>query len=224
MKSLKGDTIPADKNPIIVDNAERPAEIHDTLFSFEIKYDSTKNGLGEWNNYVKSITAFSLPSRNKIQVIVPPEKFPFESYNVPVIAEDMNFDGCTDIRIMSGFMVRGQTFYYFWLYDPLKGKFKEDTFLSNNMWDVQFDHKTKTVISNQRHAGPFNEINEVYAWENGKLVLQSREQCIPNPFGDDGDLTITKRIDGKLVTREKHFDTIPVTNTGSVIYDWEKLK
>jgi hypothetical protein len=213
------------KKIIIEGDEYHPNEIHDSLFSFRINYDSTKNGIGEWNNHIKSVTIFRLPGREKIQTVVPPEIFSFESYQIPVIVEDMNFDGYNDFRTMSWFMTRGQTFYNFWLYDPAKGKFKADTFMSNNMWDVQFDHQAKTVTSNQRLAGgPFNHVNEVYAWENGKLILQHKEECDQNPFGDDVYITMTKRINGKLVERTKHFDSIPLTKDWQVVYDWDKLK
>lgn len=213
------------KYPIITGDEYHPTEIHDSLFSFEIAYDSTKDGIGEWKNFVKSIAVFRFSDHKKIQAVVPTEKWQFTSSIIPIVVEDMNFDGYNDFRVMTFRMTRGQTFHDFWLFDPKNGKFEADTFLSNNMWDVEFNHKEKTVISNQRLAGgPFNQINEVYSWENRKLILQHKEECDQNPFGEDAILTMTRWSNGKLIERTKHFDTIPISKTGQVIYNWEKLK
>ena len=220
------DSLPASEKHIVITGDEHhPQEIHDSLFSFEIHYDSIKNGLGEWQDFVRSVNIFHLPDHKKIQVVYPPEKFPFESYRVPVIMEDMNYDGYTDFRVMTWTMTRGQTFYDFWLYDPAKEKFVQDTFMSNNLWDAEFDPEEKTVISNARLAGPFSMRNEIYSWENGKLILQEYKECEENPYGENGgDLTMKKRIGGKMITRTKYYKTIPITQSGQVIFEWDSLR
>jgi hypothetical protein len=217
------DTVIA-KVPIRKEPDFLPKEIHDSLFSFRIVYDSVQVDGGYWYHRIRSISIYRVADQKKIQTVAPPEPFDVPTYLPAFEVEDMNFDGYADFRALSFMMIRGQLFYDFWLYNPAKGKF-ETSIALGNLWDAEFDHETKTVTSNQRLVGPFDVINEVYTWEEGKLVLQHREESQGNPFGgEDGDITMIKRIDGKFVERSKHFDTIPITPYGSVIFDWEKLK
>jgi hypothetical protein len=225
--SLTGahDSLPAIEKKIFITGDEYlPKEIHDSLFSFEINYDSTKNRIGEWNKYVRSVVIYRLSDHKKIQAVYPPEKFSFESYHVPITVEDMNFDGYSDFRVLDFVMMYGQSSYHFWLYNPKKERFEPDTSLARTFC-ATFDQKNKMIYSRERLSGPFDEINQTFTWENNKLVLQEEEEFFTS-LNDSTPYTITmkKRINGKLVERTADFSDPPITNVGSVIYDWDKLK
>jgi hypothetical protein len=162
--SLTGshDSLPAIEKKIFITGDEYlPEEIHDSLFSFEINYDSTKNRIGEWNKYLRSIAIYRLSDHKKIQTIYPPEKFPFETYHVPITVEDMNFDGYNDFRVLDFVMMYGQSSYHFWLYNPKKGQFEPNPALAETS-SAEFDQQTKTIYSRCRGAGPFDEINQTF--------------------------------------------------------------
>ena len=221
---IDNDSVPAIKKYIfIVGDEYHPEEIHDSLFSFEINYDSTKNGIGEWDNFIKSVGIILLLDHKKIQTITSPESYTFESYSIPITVEDMNFDGYNDFRVLDFVMMYGQSFYHFWLYNPKKGLFEPNTSLTRTV-SPRFDPETKKIYSSCRGAGPFDIINQTYTWGNKTLVLQEEDELFTILDSVPYAITMTKRINGKLVIRSKNFADPPITNSGQVIFDWDKLK
>lgn len=214
----------SEKRITIVGDVYHPTEIRDSLFALHIYYDSTKNGIGEWQHHVKSVNVSYLADPTKKQTLLMPEVFPFESYHIPVVMEDMNFDGYSDFRVLDFVMMYGQSSYHYWLYNPVKDAFEPDTVLEKTS-SPHFDPQTKTVFSSCRGAGPFDEVNETFTWGEGKLVLQEREEFITkHDYQNTYIIAMTKRINGKLVERTGEFAEPPITSTGQPIYDWEKLK
>ncbi|HTL81534.1 MAG TPA: hypothetical protein VL651_07510 [Bacteroidia bacterium] len=195
----------------------------DSLFSFHVLYDSSKNYDGEWWFTIRRVDITD-PYANVIQNVRPRDLDNFYRYSEgQFIMEDMNFDGYDDFRIKAGAYVNGCATYLCWLYDPAKKKFMENAELEGT-FDPEFDPKEKLVYSIQNMTdSPFNEIRKCFSWGNGKLVLQHSEVCDYGP-NNSTLITMTKRIQDKLVTRKHVYADAPITQTGQVIYNWDEMK
>lgn len=92
-----------------------------------------------------------------------------------VIAEDMNFDGYTDLKIMAG---RGNANVYYncWLWDQKRQKFILHAELSK-LASPQFDSGAKTILS-FTHISAADSVEATYTFQNGKLrPVQIMEQA-----------------------------------------------
>ncbi|AAN47293.1 hypothetical protein RBB68_00415 [Leptospira interrogans] len=90
------------------------------------------------------------------------------------VAEDMNFDGYKDIRLILYQGETGNKGYTFWLFDPSKNFFIENKELNELVRPV-FDLKTKTIQTHY-HISACEYINQTYKIaKNGKLIQISEE-------------------------------------------------
>lgn len=93
------------------------------------------------------------------------------------VAEDMNFDGYKDIRLMSFWGATGNTGYTYWLFDPSRNFFVENKDLSS-LSNPTPDVGTKTIATHSvgGMAGCIYN-NGTYKFdENGKLILIREEK------------------------------------------------
>ncbi|CAN5896253.1 hypothetical protein BH11BAC7_BH11BAC7_19560 [soil metagenome] len=212
------------KNIINVGDGYFPKEIHDSLFSFEIVYDSTKNVTRGWQFFIRSLTIFFIADHKKIQTVIPPKPSESNLEIFPVfVVEDMNFDGYPDFRVLDFVPMYACETYYYWLYNPKKKQFEKNAALEVTS-SVIFDEQSKTITSYFRGGGPFDERNEIFSWDKDKLALQYSEEVFMGLKDMEGVLTMKKRIDGKLMKRSKKIDTIPFSSTGNINFDWDMLK
>ncbi len=223
LSGSKDSVVAKNKYPVITGDEYHPTEIHDSLFSFEINYDSIKNGAGEWDNFIKSVHIIRLTDHKKIQTIVPSEIYRFESYHVPVVVEDMNFDGYYDLRILNFVPMYACETYYYWLYMPEKKRFEKNKPLEVTS-NVKFDKSSNTVTSHFRGGGPFDQRNEIFIWEKDNLSLQYSEEVFMGIKNMEGTFTMKKRIDGKLFERSRQYDSIPIATDGTLYFIWDSLK
>jgi hypothetical protein len=121
---------------------------------------------------------------------------------------DLNFDGALDLRFFSVSGMYSQ-FYRFWIYEPTRRKFVENTDLSHLM-SPQFDPISKTVTDGGRVSGPMYQ-DSTYGWIHGKLeTLTSRVGILgetpdggPLPEGKTSWVTKYERVNG---VRKKIYD------------------
>ncbi len=215
--------IEKNKYPFITGDENHPTEIHDSIFSFEIAYDSTKSHIGKWAIFIKSVSIFYVTGHKKIQTVFPPEKYQFESYHIPLVVEDMNFDGYNDLRVLNFVPMYQCETYDYWLYVPSKKRFEKNKALEVTS-NVKFDAVSKTITSHYRGGGPFDELNEIFTWDKNKLTLQYSEEVFMGIKDMEGFYTMKKRIDGKLLERSRKYDTIPLTDEGELDFRWDSLK
>ena len=116
-------------------------------------------------------------------------------------AQDMNFDGYKDIRLMSWWGATGNTGYTYWLFDPSKNIFVENSdlsSLSNSTPELQ----TKTIATHSvgGMAGCIYN-NATYKFDgNGKLILIHSEKQDWVEESKSFIKTIGELKDGKIVT------------------------
>ncbi|MBI3510014.1 MAG: hypothetical protein HY064_05080 [Bacteroidetes bacterium] len=195
-------------------NQKPGAEFHDSLFSFCIVYYSVKAD-SMISDSISRIDIYHLPDNKKIQSVIPDFSYETEriqlDYLHPFVMEDMNFDGYSDFRVLSWVGIRDQQMNECWIYDPEKNIFREDSVLDET-WDVVFDHKKKTVYSNERDGCCYDHCNRMMAWEGDSLVVLREEDVMSNPMDtlfEDADITLSKRVHGKLkVIKDFHLDSI----------------
>jgi hypothetical protein len=179
----------------------------DKTFSFTLTLDSVLSP--DKVNYqciVKTISVTRRSDNKLIQVITPRENY--ASCGLPsnqiFFIEDMNFDGCNDIRLLQ-FLPAGPNLpYYYWMYNPKIGKFQSDTTLED-ITSPDFDIKTKTIFSSWRD-GYYTRGGNTYNYINGKITLV--EQTIVEIDNETNKETvITKKfIDGQLKEVERKIE------------------
>lgn len=113
---------------------------------------------------------------------------------------DLNFDGYQDL-MMVGYANAphlGNTFYCVWLWEPKEEKFKELPG-AGEIADPTPDPATKTIRSHRDYMGG-PEVDEVYAWENGALVLvESRRREYSSAVEGCGEYVVEMRKNGAMV-------------------------
>lgn len=116
-------------------------------------------------------------------------------------AQDMNFDGYKDIRLMSWWGATGNTGYTYWLFDPSKNIFVENTDLSSlSNPTPELQSKTIATHSVGGMAGCIYN-NGTYKFdENGKLILIRSEKQDWVEETKSFIKTISELKDGKMVT------------------------
>jgi len=113
---------------------------------------------------------------------------------------DFNFDGYQDL-MMVGYANAphlGNTFYCVWLWEPEAGKFKEvQTFAGIS--DPTPDPATKTIRSHRDYMGG-PEVDEIYVWEKGELVMvETRQREYSSSVEGCGEYTVEVRKNGQMV-------------------------
>ncbi|MDQ3111886.1 MAG: hypothetical protein M3R17_18525 [Bacteroidota bacterium] len=202
--------------------AEKPAEpAFDSLFTFHLNYGHDKDGLGEIFDTIRSIDIIRKKDGVKIQTVIPPTSF--YSHWLPLfVIEDMNFDGYLNFRVLDFVPMYACETYHYWLYDPKKDRFEMNSALEVTS-NVKFEKESKTITSHFRGGGPFDERNEIFTWENKKLVLQYSEEVFMGIKEYEGTVSMKKRIGRKLVERSKDYDSIPFTREGDIIFNWDEM-
>jgi len=131
-----------------------------------------------------------------IQTITTGENYPGCELpeNQQFIIEDMNFDGYNDIRLLQ-FMPAGPNLhYYYWLYDPRTGSFRQNTELEE-ITSPEFDSKLKLIYSFWRSSCCHHGLS-TYRYVHGRPVMVEE-----NSLEETGDIIITtikKRVKGQL--------------------------
>ena len=119
-----------------------------------------------------------------------------------LIAEDMNFDGYTDFRLMESPTAGPNTYWYFWLYDPDTGTFyRSMEYEDSNLVSPEFDQDNKTIICFHRDGmGIYG--TEHYFVENGHLLLVRDEQTeFQGP--DSLVTTVTELVNDEMIVTEQ---------------------
>lgn len=149
-------------------------------------------------------------------------------------AQDANFDGYLDIKLLDYRGATGNEDYLYWLYNPLANQFIYNSDLSNLTSPI-FSLKTKEVIS--LYDGGQADLNHIYSRykfdENGNLVLIWEEhQEEQDPLAEyfiktvkelqDGELKIisTEIIKGEDLVKNK--ETLKLIRTETVMCNNER--
>lgn len=129
---------------------------------------------------VKTISAFSKKENKVLQEIdVPGGNCNYcvngldTAYTLGFVAEDMNFDGYTDFRLMD--FLPAYTWnvnYLYWLYNPSKKMFERDTLLEV-IYGPEFDASSKKIRKYWKEDDGMG--TETYQWINGKIVMTETE-------------------------------------------------
>ncbi len=118
------------------------------------------------------------------------------------IAEDMNFDGYTDFRLMESPSAGPNTCWYFWLFDPDTGTFfRSMEYEEIRLISPEFDQNNRTIISFHRDGmGMYGR--EHYTLENGHPLLVRSEQT--EFQGSDSLITtVTELINDEMIVTEQ---------------------
>ncbi len=116
-------------------------------------------------------------------------------------AQDMNFDGYKDIRLMSWWGATGNTGYTYWLFDPSKKVFLENSDLSS-LSNPTPELQTKTIATHSvgGMAGCIYN-NGTYKFDvSGKLILIRSEKQDWVEESKSFIKTISELKDGKMTT------------------------
>ncbi|WP_276878142.1 XAC2610-related protein [Chryseobacterium joostei] len=107
------------------------------------------------------------------------------------VNQDINFDGLNDIELVNqaGNYTSSSSF---WLYNKNIRKYEYYKPL-DTIINPKIDPVKKNIVSDY-HIGPTDTYFKVYAWEKGKLVLQSVQ------INDDQGETYQYRKNGKWIT------------------------
>jgi len=131
------------------------------------------------------------------------EVFPVERYPsldlVRVV--DLNFDGYGDLELVAvaNSAHLGNTFYCCWLWDQTSQQFRPLTEL-DEVADPMPDPQTRTITSRRFYMGG-PELEEIYAWIDGKLVLsESRRLYYGSSVPGCNEYVVDKRESEQMVT------------------------
>ena len=121
------------------------------------------------------------------------QEIPYDAAYLPlsdsdrVIAEDLNFDGYTDLKIMAS---RGQANVYYacWLWNKTKQKFVLHEELSQ-VASPRFDASTKTIFS-FTHISATDSTKATYMFQHGKLRLL---ELVEQAYEKAGNVIITRK-------------------------------
>jgi len=181
-------------------SAQKICKYHDKQFIYKLTLDSVLSG--DSVNYQCSVRMICILKRSNhqlVQTINPPENYFFCDINKKEIfvAEDMNFDGVNDIRLIQFIPAAPNTPYYYWMYNNTTHQFQRNKAF-DNITTPEFDRKQKLIISSWR-GGWANYGSSTYKIINGKPVLI--EEYETKELENDSTkhiLTQKKRINGKL--------------------------
>ncbi|HXZ13703.1 MAG TPA: hypothetical protein VEG64_15060 [Candidatus Sulfotelmatobacter sp.] len=113
---------------------------------------------------------------------------------------DFNFDGYQDLMLVgyANSPHLGNTFYCVWLWEPKEEKFKVLPG-AGDISDPTPDPATKTIRSHRDYIGG-PEVDELYAWEKGALVLvESRRREYSSAIEGCGEYVVETRKNGAMV-------------------------
>ncbi len=120
-----------------------------------------------------------------------------------LIAEDMNFDGYTDFRLMESPSAGPNTCWYFWLFDPETGIFcRSREYEESNLVSPEFIQEDRMIMCFHRDGmGIYG--TEYYIIENGHLLLIRADQT---EFKSPDSLvsTVTELVNGEMVVTEQN--------------------
>jgi hypothetical protein len=154
-------------------------QIKNTLgLSLIAELDTNFYGPESYNFYYDSvkITVLNQKTRRVIQSfpwIELPAAPPMLEHAV-FIVEDLNFDGYSDFRVITGYYVNGaQTDYDCYLWNPTAVKFLKDTVISGAMG--LYVNKEKKIIHSHWRYGFESMGHCVYQWQQDRFVLVAYE-------------------------------------------------
>lgn len=182
-------------------HAQKQWRLADSAFTFMLNIDSVRyNDSSGFYDMVKSIDIYKNGTHEKVQTIIPPSDNSFENYlnpNQVFIIEDMNFDGRDDFRLLKMLDTRLQSNFYYWLYDPSKGFFEQDTVLEQ-LTNPVFNRKTKKIETSEE-IGASDQEECVYHYSpKGKLVLEYQKSQMLDLSGTHRTTKIRKLVNGKM--------------------------
>ncbi len=120
-----------------------------------------------------------------------------------LIADDMNFDGYTDFRLMQFPTAGPNTCWYFWLFDPDTGSFfRSMEYEESSLVSPEFDQDNKTIKCFHRDGmGIYG--TEYYFVEEGHLLLVRSEQTeFQSP--DSLITTVTELVNDEMIVTERN--------------------
>ncbi|EMJ65610.1 hypothetical protein LEP1GSC051_3241 [Leptospira sp. P2653] len=129
---------------------------------------------------------------------------PFAKGDDFFVAEDVNFDGYKDIRLIVDQGATGNRWYAYWLFHPSKNRFIENEELDELVNPV-FDLKTKTILT-YYHLSSREYVNGTYKFaKNGKLIKihEERQELIDKNNTSTLYKTVSRLKNGKWVSRIK---------------------
>lgn len=119
---------------------------------------------------------------------------------IPTRFVDVNFDGYEDFEILHFPGMYWNTYQYY-IYDPDKKEFKQDSYLVE-LTDPTF-HKEKEYVHYSWHVGLTEFGHAVYQWQSDSLILIGEEIITYLDSDDDqGSCNRLKRVNGKIVEME----------------------
>lgn len=124
-----------------------------------------------------------------------------------LIAEDMNFDGYTDFRLMQFPTAGPNTYWYFWLFDPDTGTFfRSMEFEESSLVSPEFDQGSKMIKCFHRDGmGIYG--TEYYFIEEGHLLLVRSEQTeFQGP--DSLITTVTELVNDEMIVTERNVQEV----------------
>jgi len=118
------------------------------------------------------------------------------------VAEDMNFDGFTDFRLMESPSAGPNTYWYFWLFNPETNMFQRAREYENsNLVSPEFIKDDKMIICFHRDGmGMYG--TDYYVIENNAPVLTKTEET-EYLETDSVITTVTELIDGEMVVTDR---------------------
>ncbi len=124
-------------------------------------------------NFTCSIDSIAITGKsagNKLQSIICKENnfFCGDTDKPTFVAEDMNFDGEEDIRLMQFLPAAPNIPYYYWLFNPKTGMFETNTALEEITSPV-FTQRSKRITSEWRGSGTESG-KTTYEYRNGKPI------------------------------------------------------
>jgi hypothetical protein len=130
------------------------------------------------------------------------DEFPTDRYpDLQLVrVADFNFDGYLDLMMVgyANMPHLGNTFYCVWLWEPKQERFKELPG-AGEISDPTPDPATKTIRSHREYMGG-PEVDEIYVWEKGELVLfESRRRLYSSAVEGCGEYIVEARKNEQLV-------------------------
>ena len=178
-------------------SAQKTFTYSDKTFIFKILIIKSKDNRPDNDECTASTISIYRKSDMKLmQTISPPENyFPcFMSLDEIFFLEDINFDGLTDFRLMTHLPAAPNVPFYYWIYDPKKQQFQQDTTLEV-ITSPDIDHKHKIITSSWR--GGWGDYGcSTYKYIKGKITLIKEYESVKD---DNNHHETIKETTKKLV-------------------------